>query len=283
MPELYISTCAFRGEGIEDVVRIAEANDLSLEFSSGLPYRRNMKEIFLGAAIPRLAHNYFPAPRVPFVLNLASADDQIRAASIAHCVSGIRLSTAVAAPFYSAHAGLCVDPQPSELGRRLELGSAPVRQVHWELFVESVREVLSRTSDSRTMFLIENNVLVQANRFGDGTSPALCVEPSEILGLLADVADSRLAILLDTAHLKVSAATLGFDPFEAARRIMSSARCVHHSDNDGTADTNGPLGDGYWFLPLMRHATHAASVIEVVAQSISSLKEQSRLLSSNQT
>ncbi len=226
----------------------------------------------------RFAHNYFPAPASPFVLNLGSADASIRVRSIEHCVQGMELSHAVGAPFFSAHAGFCLDPRPAELGHRLEQPRQIDRAQHWRCFTEAVREVLWRTRHLPTGFLIENNVLAPMNHHADGTVPLLCVEAGEQLALLEEVGDARLGLLLDTAHLKVSARTLGFDAEGAARALLPVVRCVHHSDNAGEVDDNRPFGPDYWFLPLMGQCPHAVHVLEVRKTPPSELRRMERLL-----
>lgn len=258
-----MSSLAFMGQPAEAMVRTAVEEGFALEFSSGMPYHEHMEWAFVNAPIRRFAHNYFPAPKDPFVLNLGSANEAVRERSIAHCVKGIELSYASGAPFFSAHAGFCVDPRPSELGTRLDRVPHIDRERHWALFTAAVRQVLAATRDLPTGFLIENNVLAPVNRYDDGTIPLLCVDADEQLRLLADVPDSRLGLLFDTAHFKVSAATLGFDRVQNVRRLLPSIRCVHHSDNDGRVDDNRPLDAGYWFLPLMPAVRHAVHVLEV--------------------
>src|SRR5665811_1545119 len=97
--------------------------------SSGMPYRADMEEIFLNAPIKKFAHNYFPAPEIPFVLNLASSNEKIRNQSLTHCLKGLELSKLAGAHFFSAHAGFCVDPHPDELGRKLALTNPFDREV----------------------------------------------------------------------------------------------------------------------------------------------------------
>ncbi len=273
-----ISTFAFAGTPVGEIIEIALKNNFTLEFSSGLPFDPEMEKIFLSAPIPRFAHNYFPAPEIPFVLNLGSKEKGIREKSIAHCVHGIRLSHQVGAPFFSAHAGFCIDPKPSELGQKLERVKSFDRELHWNLFLESVKEVLEKTNDLKTGFLLENNVLAKMNVYEDGSNPAFCVDADEMKKVLHEIPDSRLGILLDTAHLKVSANTLNFDLVTAAKNILPFVRCVHHSDNEGLLDNNQPFGKEYWFLPLMKNAANAIHVLEVRKQSVEELIAMEELL-----
>lgn len=273
-----MSSLAFMGKPIEEIIYIAMANNFILEFSSGIPHHPKMEQLFLDAPIKSFAHNYFPAPEIPFVLNLGSGDEDIRRNSILFCIKGMRLSYAVGAPFYSAHSGFCVDPKPTELGKQLEKVKSFDREKHWNLFLESVREVLELTADLPTGFLLENNVLAKMNVYEDGANPLLNVEASEMLKMMKEIADPRVGILLDTAHLKVSSRTLDFDLIEASKNILPFVRCVHHSDTDGLLDNNQPFGKAYWFLPMMKQLENAVHVLEVRQQSAAELKAMEQLL-----
>ncbi|HTL83226.1 MAG TPA: GNAT family N-acetyltransferase [Bacteroidia bacterium] len=273
-----ISSLAFMGMKIDEVIAEGIKDKFILEFSSGMPYQENAEELFLKAPVKRFAHNYFPAPKVPFVLNLGSGDEEIRRRSIQHCIHGIELSYAVGAPFFSAHAGFCIDPKPSELGKQLSRVDSFDREKHWKLFTDSVREVLGSTDHLPTGFLLENNVLAKMNVYADGSNPLLCVEADEMLRLMDEVPDPRAGILFDTAHMKVSAQTLEFDLEKETKKILPFVRCIHHSDNDGMLDNNQPFQADYWFLPLMNSAGHAIHVLEVRKQNAKELSAMEGLL-----
>ncbi len=278
LQQAVMSSLAFMGKPAEEIISIAKENNFILEFSSGMPFRADMEQVFLDAPIKRFAHNYFPAPEIPFVLNLGSGDEEIRSNSIQFCVHGIRLSHAVGAPFFSAHAGFCVDPKPTELGQQLARVKTFDRTKHWDLFLESIREVLDLTADLPTGFLLENNVLAKMNVYENGANPLLNVEAGEMLEMINDISDPRVGILLDTAHLKVSSKTLDFDLLAATKKILPFVRCIHHSDNDGLLDNNQAFGSDYWFLPLMNQIENGVHVLEVRKQTSDELGAMEKLL-----
>ncbi len=119
---IYVSSLALEGSTPEEMIQKAQQNNWALEFSSGMHFQPNMEMLFLNTSIKRMPHNYFPAPKVPFVLNLASTNNDIRNKSIEHCKKGLWLAKKSFAPFYTAHAGFCVDPKPHELGDKIQSG-----------------------------------------------------------------------------------------------------------------------------------------------------------------
>ena len=274
-----VSSIAFLGKPIEEIIKICSGNKWPLEFSSGIPYRGDMEKIFLETKIIRYAHNYFPAPEIPFVLNLASSNEIIRKKSIDHCIHGLSLTKKVGAPFFSAHAGFCIDPNPNELGKQLSKDFKFDKNENWKLFKLSLHEILAHASQLGLKFLIENNVIAKMNIYHDGSNPLLCCEENEIRQLFREMKNPSLGLLLDTAHWKVSANTLKFNATMSVNSIAHYISCIHHSDNEGEYDNNLPLNNNYWFLEKMEKFKDCLHVLEVKKIDPEVIMEQINLLS----
>ncbi len=205
----------------------------------------------LASEVPVNLHNYFPPPPTPFALNLASSDPVVADASVAHVRAALALSAAIGAPDYGVHAGFLVDPPADQLGR--PLGPLPVadRDEGLARFTERVRSLAAEAADLGVALWIENNVLSRANLARFGTDPLLCTTPRECAEVLAEL-EGGVGLLLDVAHAKVSGATLGFDPHDFAATCESWIRAYHLSDNDGSADSNGPVRRSSWFWPVLQ-------------------------------
>jgi len=274
-----VSSCAFPRKNLQEVEKIGLENDLTIEFSSGFPYELNLKDKFLSVQCKKLIHNYFPPPETPFVLNLASLDKKIWTKSIEHGVQAIRMAEATGIPFYTIHAGFCVDPQVNELGKKINFSKNQAqRSSHWRVFLESLSLLLAEAEKRKINLLVENNVTIKSNVLASGVSPLLCTEPEETKKLFEELPHPRLGLLLDTAHLKVSACSLGFDRDYFVRLNQNSIRAIHHSDNDGMVDNNKPLTQSYWFLNHMPTFSSLPHIIEVNNQSIDEVNEQIQLL-----
>ncbi len=261
-----ISTLAFSGLSAEEIIQYAVKNSWAIEFSSGLPYKMDMSDIFKNAPITKYLHNYFPAPEIPFVLNLASENNEILNASVTHCKNGLRLAHNAKIPFFSAHAGFCIDPKPQELGKKLQQPNNFNRSKHWHIFISAVTEICQFANTLNVKFLIENNVLASFNLSGEGKNPLFCCDALELVKMLENVNHSSLGLLLDTAHLLVSANTLKFDLKPAVEKLAPFIYCIHHSENDGIRDTNEPLTKNYWFhqhLPKFPNCLHVLEIRNV--------------------
>lgn len=278
MRNIYVSSLAFTGIHLLEIVSICKKEGFALEFSSGLSYSSDMEEIFLGADIKKIPHNYFPAPEPPFVLNLGSKDRKIRSLSIQHCLNGLRLSKLANAPFFSAHAGFCIDPSPSELGQKISYEPFYEKQEHVQLFFESLQIILEEARRLGIDFLIENNVIAPFNLDSKGGNPLLCCDSTGIQEIFNGLQHERLGLLLDTAHLKVSAATLNLILKDELSAISHFIKAIHHSDNNGTLDTNDKLTDEYWFFNFLPKFKMLPHVLEVKNISPSTIHEQLQLL-----
>jgi sugar phosphate isomerase/epimerase len=277
--KIYVSSVAFLGQSVEELVEFCTKEAINLEFSSGLEFHPDMEQFFLNYAHPKLAHNYFPAPQISFVLNLASANEKIREVSIQHCINGLKLTKKAKASFFAAHAGFCIDPNPDDLGKQLEHGKGKIdKEYHWDLFIKSVKRILAVAEKLEVDFYIENNVIAKFNIDGFGQNPLLCCDDIELNRLIKEVNHPRLGILLDTAHLKVSAQTLDFEMDGAVENLTSIIKAIHHSDNDGLLDSNQPLTMNYWFRKHLTKFQSLSHVIEVKKQTLHQLKIQEKIL-----
>ncbi len=266
---------AFYGTDALTMITQSKAEKFSLEFSSALAYREDMESLFNEYPYPKLVHNYFPAPAIPFVLNLASGDPLVRTQSIEHVLKGLRWSKKANASFYCAHAGFCIDPKPEDLGQKLQQSTDKIdRKKYWSLFLDSIRTILPLADALEIDFYIENNVTAKMNLNRHGESPLLCSSPSEMLQVIKEINHPRLGILLDTAHLKVSANALDFSAEEAVKKVAPYVRAIHHSDNEGELDNNQPIESDYWFGQFMPLFSNIPHVLEVKKQSITAIKNQ---------
>jgi sugar phosphate isomerase/epimerase len=275
--DIYVSSLAFAGMQVGDMIEIVKQNGWGLEFSSGMAYQADMEYLYLKSTVKRMPHNYFPAPKVPFVLNLASSDETIRSVSVNHCLNGLRLAKQSNSPFFAAHAGFCIDPHPVQLGREIPFYSHFNRENNKELFLKSIEEILITAEQLEQKFLIENNVIAGYN-YNNNINPFLCCESSEIEWLCNSFDNKLFGILLDTAHLKVSCQTLGQDKKDEFKVIQPFVKGIHHSDNDGTKDDNLPLSNDYWFLPFMKESIGIPHVLEVKDLSVCEVNEQIKYL-----
>ena len=269
----------FGAYNLTKIVKDCENNGWNLEFSSGLPYISEANEIFIKSKIQKIAHNYFPAPKTPFILNLGSSNDEIRSKSILHCKQGLNLVKKTRGPFFSAHAGFCIDPSPEMLGGKFIYKSNIDRDLNKKQFIKSLKEISDYAMKINMLFLFENNVLTIDNK--NKTIPLLCCESNEIIEILNEIDSNHIGLLLDTGHLKVSCNTLKKNLEEEFMILKNYVYAIHHSDNDSLNDQNRMLDDSYWFWKFCKFFKENINVLEVKCNSNNDIQSQIDLFLKN--
>ena len=226
-----------------------------------------------------LAHNYFPPPPEPFVLNLASSDKEILTKSITLCRTAIEFCADHSIPAYSVHAGFCVHAHPADLGRELtQLPRFPKVEAR-KIFVESLARLARRARELGVGLAVENNVVAPMNLVNGRNELLLGARPQSLANLIYDTGEN-VSILLDLAHLKVSAQTLDFDVADALEAVKGMVRIVHVSENNGLRDENRLFETRPWFADFS--SSHLKSVeyvvLETVAAPRTALTNQAHLL-----
>lgn len=191
-----------------------------------------------------LCHNYFMKVSDPFVLNLASQDEEILARSRAYVRRAFQVCDSIDVPLYTVHAGFRTD---TGIDMMFDGDPAPYTDA-WSTFVESVDLLATEAAEYGISLGVENNVLAPTN-LRDGENPyLLCCDIEECSRLFDDVDADNVGLLLDTGHLNVSARTLGFNRGGFVRSLREDIVGVHLHGNDGTADQHRPPEAGGWAI-----------------------------------
>jgi len=183
-------------------------------------------------------HNYFPVPKTPFVLNLASGDDLISKISIEHCIKSIDLASKLKLKRFSFHAGFCIDPSTKELGQPFNKKKlSKDRNSFLDRFIQSVKFLKSFADSKEVDLYVENNVSIKENIY-DGKPLLLGSDYNEIKHIKDH---TGVKILIDTGHLIVSANSLGIDEKEELEKLKGLANAYHLSTNNRLRDQNQPI------------------------------------------
>lgn len=282
--EVFVSMGAYRGMAVEEAVDASQGAALNcVELSSGARHHStdlvNFLSDYMNKNMRFMVHNYFPVPKVPFVLNLAATDQDVLALSIEHCRQAIDLTTQLNAPFYSLHAGFCINASPLDLGKKLK-GDRVSRQQGLDVFISTVQQVADYAAAKGVGLLIENNVVSAANTIDGKNEMLLGVTADDLVEIIDRVNKGNVGILLDVAHLKVSANTLGFSAEETIKKIAPWIVACHLSDNDGLTDSNQKVHEKSWFWqPLSECLVQPPVwVLEVYNLEIQAIREQVDLI-----
>ena len=239
---IYISTASVKNIKIRDsVIELAENGFKNIELSGGTQYYQNYEEDLLKLkdkyGLNYRCHNYFPPPKKPFVLNLASLNEETFQMSFEHLQKVISLSARLGADKFAFHAGFFIDIKIDEIGKKLSKDNLFDETKAVDRFCNAFN-LIKEQAQNLSLF-IENNVFSKTNASTyDGEKPFMMTSFEDYTSLREKI---DFNLLLDVAHLKVSVQTLGLNWEDEFEKMMSVSNYIHVSDNDGLHDLNNQL------------------------------------------
>ena len=245
---IYVSTGGYKNVAFTDIIRLLSKENINaFELSGGLYSKSTLEDLILLSTSYSLAlHNYFPPPKEPFVFNLGTLNESIASKSINHAKTAIEHASKIKSKYYSFHAGYLVDPIVDEIGKKISKRNINDRDEAKSIFIERVNKLSKFAKSKNVKLMIENNVLSYKNFQEFEENPLLMVESKETNEILNST-DQNVGLLIDVAHLKVTANTLNFSAEDYLEEFRDSVCAYHLSDNDGLEDTNNILLDSSWF------------------------------------
>ena len=260
---VYVSSACFESNTIKgSVENLAMHGFNNIELTGGTKFYNEIEYDILELQekynLNLLLHNYFPPPKTPFMLNLASLDDDIYKKSIGLCTDEIRLSKKVGGKHYGVHAGFLIDFRPKQAGRKIDYQLLNHKQKAIKRFSDAWSILIDEANNYVSLY-VENNPLsiTNAKTFGDKI-PFLLTDYKIYLEL-KEYVDFNL--LLDVAHLKVSTNSLGLDFDKELEKLIQIANYVHLSDNDGLHDNNEPFNKNSSLLSRLRNCNLDGKII----------------------
>lgn len=250
---IYVSSICMKAYTIkESVMTLADAGFRNIELSGGTKYypayETELLELQEEYDLNYLVHNYFPPPPNPFVLNLASLNDQIYDQSIEHCNLAIELSKRLGGTKYGVHAGFLIDIRLNDIGKSIAYESLFDRKTALARF-KNAWDILLQAAAGELALYIENNVISSTNaKTYNGNNPFLFTDYDGYLELSSLM---QFRPLLDLAHLKVSANSLGMDYNHQVDELTPLTDYIHVSNNDGLHDQHKGLTAGSDILDVI--------------------------------
>ena len=265
--------------GVRETVDLLLSHGISnIELGSSQEYDEGIEDYLASLTEARfIIHNYFPAPRRPFILNLASGDREIRQQSLAQAKKSIKLCHRLHSHLFSVHAGFITDPAfgVSHFNFSAVNGKAGYETAFGN-FTEAIGELLDYAVPLEVKVAVENNVCLRGFE-----EHLLLTRASEFERLFAEIPSANLGINLDLGHLNVSAKSLSFERDEFIETIKKKVFSVHLHDNDTLTDSHQPLGEDSWIMPLLageKFNQQASLVLEMHNLTIDRIYSQVELI-----
>ena len=210
-------------------------------------------------------------------MNLASLNPSQFELSLFHASSAIKLAASIGSPYYSIHAGFLLDVSVSELGKNLTKKSLYPKEQAMTQFIAALNYLSEVAYDNSIELLVENNVLSQPN-FNQYNQDIFIFSQCDDGVEIMEATPSNINLLIDVAHLKVSAHSLGFSKSHFFNTLRPWIKAYHLSDNNAVADQNKPFDKNSWFWPYIKTGLDYYS-LEVYSMSDKLLSSQHQMAS----
>ena len=275
---IYISTGGYKTKPADQTVKDLLSNGVKeIELSGGLYHPNLINNLikFLENGVKFQIHNYFPPPKEPFIINLASNIQSIRKLSLEHVFNAIKCCNNLNAKFYSFHAGFLCDFDVSEIGKKIKKRNLYDRKKSIDLFLENLLKISKFAFNHGINIMVENNVVSKKNLLEFETNPFLMSDPEETL-MIMENSPNNIKLLVDVAHLKVSANSLNYNPADLFLRCNDYISGYHLSDNNGLSDTNNKINEKSWFWKYLKKNLDYYS-LEIYGETVDNLKRIKKL------
>jgi sugar phosphate isomerase/epimerase len=209
-----------------------------------------------------LIHNYFPPPKKPFNLNLASQNKDILKKSKDLVKQAIELCRKIESPLYTFHAGFTIDPP--KLGMAFPKTGFSNRETAIKTYVKSVEEISDFAQSNGIKIAMEPNVVQKFNLIDEENKICLFAEIDEINKLFNLIKNNKLGILLDLGHTAVTSHWLNFDRDEFVEKCIGKVFAVHISNNDGLSDQHKSLTKDCWHISKLKKFKNVPIILETM-------------------
>ena len=145
-----------------------------------------------------------------------------------------------------------------------------------KIFIRETKKISKFAKKNKINILIENNVVTKKNLNEFMENPFLLTNYKST-NYFFKFMPKNVRLLIDVAHLKVSAKTEKLDPVKSIKIMNKYVGGYHFSDNNGYRDSNSSIKKNSWFLPFIKKDLNYYS-IEVYNKSPKQLKNQIGIL-----
>ena len=196
-----------------------------------------------------LLHNYFPCPRTPFVLNIASSKkiQQQRARRLVE--RALAVCDQIEAPLYGIHAGYLADANEGSDGMFQFEDEMKSYSEALNNAVRFVNNISPQFEKFGVKFLIENLFPTRHRNI------SLFCTIEQIREFISQVPKS-IGLILDLGHMNISSNILEFDRMLFMEMFLEEfgdrLSEVHISENNGIEDDHLPVRIGSWQLDAIK-------------------------------
>ena len=253
MNNLFVSTTFIKdGGNFLDAVRKLKSVEIrNIEIGSNHKFVKgkiDLKKLKCNFII----HNYFPVPKKKLIINIASAEESIRKASVKKIKQSIKFTKKNNATLYTFHPGFVIDPESTSQkktnldfiwGKRKKNIS---KKLAWKQMIKSLREIINFSKTLNLRICVETQGSIkQADKL-------LLQHPNEFKKLKNLLRNKNFGINLNIGHLNLASKALNFDKYKFVNQIKKKIFAIEASHNFGNIDNHLPLKKRAWYWNILK-------------------------------
>jgi sugar phosphate isomerase/epimerase len=251
---LYVSTTFLRDKSSlkEALIECRNQNINSVELGSNHCYSDQFEQITGAFDFKYLVHNYFPIPKTPFVLNIASSDTDIYSKSIKHVFNSIDFCAKINAKLYTFHPGFITDPigaNETEKDYNFRWDSSHPNKTKYKVaydnMLRGINTIVEYALKKKVRIAIETEGSFNKNQF------LLLQFPEEYERFFREFDSDSIGINLNIGHLNLASKAFHFNISDFINYIKDYVVAMELSHNNGSEDQHLPLVSGAWYWPII--------------------------------
>jgi len=252
---IFLSSACINEKKIEKVLNIFLRNKYKqIELTGNLTYNKNFLNILKFYQkkynFEYLIHNYFPAPKLPFMLNLGSSNKDVQKKSLNNAIKSINTCHELNIKKISFHAPFLIDFSYKQAGTRITKYKIMEKKFVIRLLKNNLN-FLNSIAGNKIQIYLENNVISKINyNFFKKKNFFLFTDFKSFQDLRNEI---NFKPLVDIGHLKVSSKTLGLNFENEFLDLQKFTDYFHLSDNNGDEDSNKAISANSNILKLLKH------------------------------
>jgi sugar phosphate isomerase/epimerase len=252
---IFISSACSNEKKIDQVLEFFLKNKYNkIELTGNLTYNKNYLKILKFYQkkynFKYLIHNYFPIPKIPFMLNLGSSNKDIQKKSLNNAIKAIKVCHELSIKKISFHAPFLIDFNFKQAGKRITQFEIMEKKKVIQLLKKNLK-FLNSIAGNKIKIYLENNVISKINYNSFGRKNFFLFTDSQSFKDLRNEISFRP--LIDMGHLKVSSKTLGLNFENEFLDLQKHTDYFHLSDNNGDEDSNKAISKNSNILKLLKN------------------------------
>ena len=251
---VYLSTSCYGRISVSNAIKQCQkiaGNFVEISAPHDYQSMDDLKEVLKGfrdKGVNFALHNYFPAPKSPFVLNMAASDSITYNKTEELIKNAFCLADYAESPIYGIHAGYLAKAKAGEDGYFIFSDEEESYKTALENTIKFVNNILKYKPKNLT-FIIENLFPSPKKRHSLNCSYE---EIKELMNSLPN----EVGILLDLGHFNISSNILGFNRHKALDKLVNNffgrIKEIHISENNGFKDEHLAVKENSWQLEIIK-------------------------------